>query len=155
MKLATRWLGALVIVAAAATRLRTLTWLVPLNTTPFWFTTITVPSPLMAPWIWLGAVIMALGGVVSLTDRRWRVGVAANYLDAMRTVAGRGAIPAGEGTDSAVVWDLSAGYRVNERLELYGRVENLADETYVVARRPAGLRPGQPRATVLGLRYQF
>ncbi len=28
-------------------------------------------------WIWLGAVIMALGGVVSLTDRRWRVGVAA------------------------------------------------------------------------------
>jgi cytochrome c-type biogenesis protein CcmF len=28
-------------------------------------------------WIWLGAVVMALGGVVSLTDRRWRVGAAA------------------------------------------------------------------------------
>ena len=28
-------------------------------------------------WIWLGALVMALGGVVSLTDRRWRVGVAA------------------------------------------------------------------------------
>lgn len=90
-----------------------------------------------------------------LQGERWRLGLAANYLDAMRTVAGNGGIPAGEGTDSAWVWDLSAGYRVNEHLELYGRVENLADETYVVARRPAGLRPGQPRATVLGLRYQF
>jgi cytochrome c-type biogenesis protein CcmF len=28
-------------------------------------------------WIWLGAVIMALGGVASLSDRRWRVGAAA------------------------------------------------------------------------------
>jgi len=31
----------------------------------------------LVPWIWLGAMIMALGGVVSLSDRRWRVGVAA------------------------------------------------------------------------------
>jgi cytochrome c-type biogenesis protein CcmF len=31
----------------------------------------------LVPWIWLGAVIMAFGGVVSLSDRRWRVGVAA------------------------------------------------------------------------------
>jgi len=28
-------------------------------------------------WIWLGALVMALGGIASLTDRRWRVGVAA------------------------------------------------------------------------------
>jgi cytochrome c-type biogenesis protein CcmF len=28
----------------------------------------------LAPWIWLGALIMALGGVVSLADRRLRVG---------------------------------------------------------------------------------
>jgi cytochrome c-type biogenesis protein CcmF len=27
-------------------------------------------------WIWGGALVMALGGVVSLTDRRWRVGAA-------------------------------------------------------------------------------
>jgi cytochrome c-type biogenesis protein CcmF len=29
----------------------------------------------LAPWIWVGAVLMALGGVISLTDRRLRVGV--------------------------------------------------------------------------------
>ena len=28
------------------------------------------------PWIWIGAVFMALGGVLSLSDRRLRVGVA-------------------------------------------------------------------------------
>ena len=30
----------------------------------------------LVPWIWMGAIIMAFGGVVSLSDRRWRVGVA-------------------------------------------------------------------------------
>ncbi len=29
------------------------------------------------PWIWLGGLIMALGGFVSLSDRRWRLGVSA------------------------------------------------------------------------------
>jgi cytochrome c-type biogenesis protein CcmF len=31
----------------------------------------------LVPWIWIGAVIMAAGGVASLSDRRWRVGAAA------------------------------------------------------------------------------
>jgi cytochrome c-type biogenesis protein CcmF len=31
----------------------------------------------LVPFIWIGCVIMAFGGVVSLSDRRWRVGVAA------------------------------------------------------------------------------
>jgi cytochrome c-type biogenesis protein CcmF len=28
----------------------------------------------LAPWIWVGAVIMAAGGAISLSDRRYRVG---------------------------------------------------------------------------------
>ena len=28
----------------------------------------------LVPWIWIGAVIMVLGGLISLTDRRYRVG---------------------------------------------------------------------------------
>jgi cytochrome c-type biogenesis protein CcmF len=31
----------------------------------------------LVPWIWLGAVVMAFGGLVSLSDRRWRIGIAA------------------------------------------------------------------------------
>ncbi len=30
----------------------------------------------LVPWIWIGAVFMALGGVLSLSDRRFRIGVA-------------------------------------------------------------------------------
>ena len=42
---------------AAATRLRVLTWLVPLNTMPFRFTTMTVPAASICPWIWLGRAL--------------------------------------------------------------------------------------------------
>ncbi len=31
----------------------------------------------LVPWIWIGAIFMAFGGLVSLSDRRWRVGAAA------------------------------------------------------------------------------
>ena len=33
----------------------------------------------LAPWIWLGAVVMVLGGLVSLSDRRYRVGAPARH----------------------------------------------------------------------------
>ncbi|MFY2763548.1 TonB-dependent receptor family protein [Arenimonas sp. MALMAid1274] len=97
-------------------------------------------------------LLHAEAGVVG---ERWRLNLAANYLDDMRTVAGRGDVPAAERTDSALVWDLSAAYRLTEQVELYARVENLTDETYVVARRPAGARPGQPRSGFLGVRLSF
>ncbi len=42
----------------------------------------------LAPWIWLGAVVMVLGGLVSLSDRRYRVGAPA------RRRAPSGAAPA-------------------------------------------------------------
>jgi len=45
---------------------------VPAPADAAWAVRIT-PNPLV-PWIWFGAAIMALGGAVSLTDRRLRVG---------------------------------------------------------------------------------
>jgi Fe(3+) dicitrate transport protein len=89
---------------------------------------------------------------LGLAGERWRLGLAANYLDDMLTVAGGGN---GERTDSAVVWDLTGGYQLTDQVELYARVENLSDETYVVARRPAGARPGQPRSGFVGVRVGF
>ena len=41
-----------------------------------------------ANWIWVGAIIMALGGVLSLTDRRYRVAAGA------RKAAPAAAVPA-------------------------------------------------------------
>ena len=45
-------------------------------------------KPLIS-FIWLGALIMAFGGMVSLSDRRWRVGAAARArMGAMQPAAG-------------------------------------------------------------------
>jgi Fe(3+) dicitrate transport protein len=92
---------------------------------------------------------------IGVAKARWRLGLAANYFDEMRTVAGSGSIPTGEGTDSAVVFDLTGAYRLTDQVEFYGRIENLTDDEYIVARRPAGARPGQPRAVFAGVRLDF
>jgi cytochrome c-type biogenesis protein CcmF len=39
----------------------------------------------LVPWIWFGAIIMALGGLVSLSDRRFRIGVPVRRTAAVRT----------------------------------------------------------------------
>lgn len=44
----------------------------------------------LVPWIWIGCVIMAFGGVVSLSDRRWRIGIAAR---ARRSIIASAAAP--------------------------------------------------------------
>lgn len=92
---------------------------------------------------------------VGLEGERWRVHLAGNYLDAMRTVAGQGT-PSPEGrTDEAWLFDLSAGFSLTATTELYARIENLADEEYIASRRPAGARPGRPRAGFVGVRVAF
>ena len=67
-------------VAAAAARLRALTWLVPVKITPFWFTTSTVPSALIAPpWISLGFADAPTTRFSAASDAlNCRRGVAAN-----------------------------------------------------------------------------
>ncbi|MEO1000157.1 MAG: cytochrome c-type biogenesis CcmF C-terminal domain-containing protein, partial [Pseudomonadota bacterium] len=42
-----------------------------------------------ATWLWIGSAVMALGGILSLTDRRYRVGAAVR-----RRPAPSGAVPA-------------------------------------------------------------
>ncbi|MDY0111214.1 MAG: TonB-dependent receptor [Candidatus Krumholzibacteria bacterium] len=90
-----------------------------------------------------------------LTHRQWRLDLSATYVAAMRTRAGSGEPDRGERTDAALILDLAAGWTVAAETELFMRVRNLTDETYVSSRRPAGLRPGQPRTTLAGIRYRF
>jgi cytochrome c-type biogenesis protein CcmF len=45
----------------------------------------------LVPWLWLGAVVMALGGLVSLSDRRHRIGAPARRI---RPVAATAPTPA-------------------------------------------------------------
>ena len=90
-----------------------------------------------------------------LITEKWRLNIAANYVGDMRANAGQGEMAFGEGVESHVVWDLLANWNLNERLSTYIKVDNLLDETYVAARRPAGVRPGLPRTAYLGLNYRL
>lgn len=92
---------------------------------------------------------------VGLVHDRWSTNANVSYSDEMRTNAGQGPIPTGEGTDDYLLFDLSAEYRIVAPLRLVAQLRNVTDETYIVARRPAGLRPGAPRTMLLGVRWDF
>lgn len=93
-------------------------------------------------------------GSVGLVHPSWNVRLGARHSSAMRTRAGQGPIRAGEATDSFLVFDLSGEYTVTAWGAIVAGVENLTDERYIVARRPAGARPGLPRTVQVGLRLR-
>ena len=94
-----------------------------------------------------------LRATAALERDRWGINLAANYFGKMRTVAGQGRFSPTESIDSHVVWDFIARWRFTESLSSYVKVDNLFDETYTAARRPAGLRPGLKRTAYLGLTF--
>ena len=80
----------------------------------------------------------------------------ATYTSAMRTTAGAGPILDGHGTDAAFVLNVSSEYRVAPwHTAFFVGVRNLLDRAYVVARRPAGVRPGLPRTLMGGARVRL
>ncbi|NIL93155.1 MAG: TonB-dependent receptor [Woeseiaceae bacterium] len=96
-----------------------------------------------------------LRAAAGIDAERWRVNVAANYLSQLRTKAGQGAFDPAESIDSRIVWDAMASWRFTEHVSAYLKVDNLFDETYIAARRPAGVRPGLPRTAYLGITYRL
>ncbi len=82
----------------------------------------------------------------------WALRLAANHVEEMRTRAGSGPIPVASGTDAFTVWDASGEVRLRTGGTFFVGVRNLTDATYVVARRPAGARPGLPRTLLAGIR---
>lgn len=86
---------------------------------------------------------------------RWSTHAQLSWVDAMRTSAGRGPITSANGTEGHSSIDLTVSYELAASLELYVQGRNITDETYVVARRPAGLRPGMPRTFLTGVSWKF
>ena len=85
-------------------------------------------------------------------ENRWGLTLTALGSSAMRTVAGQGPIREDEVTDAYVVFKLAGEYSLPRWGTLYAGVQNLTDERYIVARRPAGVRPGLPRTLLVGMR---
>ena len=92
---------------------------------------------------------------LGVAGAKWGADLSVSYLSRMRDRAGRGSFSDGEGSDDYVLFDLAARYQVLPRLELNGRVDNLLDEEYVVARRPFGARPGKPQSIQVGVVYRY
>lgn len=92
---------------------------------------------------------------VGLAAARWGVNVSATYQSRMRDVAGAGSLGLDEGSDKYTVVDVAAHFDLSEALRLAGRVDNVLDEEYVVARRPFGARPGRPVNFELSVTYRY
>ena len=93
--------------------------------------------------------------IVGLEHRKFNINLSGRYLDEMRTQPGQGDIPDDEKTDSYFVLDASASYMIRKNVAFFSNVTNMSDQVYVVARRPAGLRPGMPRAFKIGIKATF
>ena len=81
----------------------------------------------------------------------WDATLTASYVNEMRTVAGQGPIPSHQGTDDFLVFSLSAEYEIAPLATFFVSAQNLTDQRYIVARHPAGARPGLPRTLLVGV----
>ncbi len=82
----------------------------------------------------------------------WATYLRANYVD---EVCVRAACGEFEQTDSFTVLDLSTHYQFNDRFSLYGKWENITDETAIVGRQPYGARPLRDSTYTLGFRFNL
>ncbi len=73
----------------------------------------------------------------------------------MRTIAGSEDIDVVPNTDSYFLIDFSTSYQITSTTKFVLDVRNLTDKTYLVSRRPAGLRPGLPRMIQAGIKLSF
>ncbi|MDZ4699209.1 MAG: TonB-dependent receptor [Rhodothermales bacterium] len=93
--------------------------------------------------------------IVAASMDRATVSLGAAYADRMRTRAGQSAFIDRESTDAHLVLDVSGEFTVSPNLRLFASVRNVTDQAYIVARRPAGIRPGLPRTAIVGLKTTF
>ena len=86
-----------------------------------------------------------------MAGRAWGLDLSAAYVGKMRATAGQGPFEPADTIDSYVVWDLMGRWRWSDAVTTYVKVDNLFDEVYIAARRPAGVRPGLERTAYVGV----
>ena len=91
---------------------------------------------------------------IGLEAKRWTLNLDVNFTGEMRTRAGRTHSP-DESLEERLILDLRADFEITSRLRAWAQLLNATDEVYVASRRPAGLRPGRPRAALFGLIFDF
>ena len=90
-----------------------------------------------------------------IEHKTFDVQVSSKYNSAMRTSPGRGEVSGDNRINENFVIDISSNIRINQYFTAFTSVNNLMDAVYVVAQRPAGLRPGMPRSFVIGFKMNL
>lgn len=93
--------------------------------------------------------------MVSLEHSKFNLNLSGRYSSDMRATAGQGEITDTDLIPAWFVLDASGTYILHKNISLFANVTNLTNELYVVAMRPAGLRPGMPRVFNVGVKARF
>ncbi len=96
-----------------------------------------------------------LNGNIGIEKGGFTLNLDAYTTSAMRTVAGSGDIQDSESTDAYLRFDGSASYQINDMATVFANMRNITDVTYIVSRRPAGLRPGLPQTFMGGIKIDI
>ena len=78
--------------------------------------------------------------------------VAVHYVDAVCVRASCGEF---EKTEDALTVDIAMAWALNDRVDLFARVENLTRSRSILGRHPYGARPNKDRTAALGVRVGF
>lgn len=90
-----------------------------------------------------------------LQHHRFDFTITGRYQSQVRTAPGQGEVPAGQLIPDFWIMNTALNVEVSKYATLAFTVNNLLDNAYAVARRPAGLRPGMPRSFTIGMRARF
>ena len=94
-------------------------------------------------------------GQVGIEGRTWGLNVAGTYVGDMREKPGQGDVYLRDLTDPYFLLDVGASYKPRKWYSIYFVGKNILNETYLVARRPFGARPGTPCILQLGMKVDF
>lgn len=92
---------------------------------------------------------------VGIESPKWAFNVSGTYVGDMREKPGQGDVYLKDLTDPYFLMDVGASYKPRSWYSIYFVGKNILDETYLVARRPFGARPGAPRMFQIGMKVDF
>jgi Fe(3+) dicitrate transport protein len=94
-------------------------------------------------------------GNLSLEHKKFNINISSKYVGDMRTQPGKGEFVTEQMIDSNFIIDLSGTYKLTRLVSIFSSINNIMNEEYAVARRPAGLRPGMPRSFQIGIKAKL
>ena len=90
--------------------------------------------------------------VTGLESGRWALHMSASYV---ADVCVRSSCGEYERTDDSLILDLAFHYTMGQNMRLFGRIENISDESGIVSRHPYGARPNRDRTISAGINFDL